>query len=125
MINVIYCTSLKNSFKNRCQLSQFVDVGCQNDKKSHEKQQCHNAQRDLKNLSQSVKHKLMVNYNHNMISIDILCGKQCIALGVHIEDSESPSNNLGMFLTLIKMFVAKDSVLHAGADPGFWERGVC
>ena len=40
------------------------------------------------------------------------CGKQCIALGFHIEDSESPSNNHGMFLTLIKMFAAKDLVLH-------------
>ena len=33
----------KKGLKNRCQLSQFVNIGCQNYKKMHEKQQCHNA----------------------------------------------------------------------------------
>ena len=35
------------------------------------------------------------------------CGKQGIALQGHIENSESPSNNLGNFIALIQMFAAE------------------
>ena len=125
----------KKGLKNRCQLSQFVNIGCQNYKKMHEKQQCHNAAEYHKEacfVAECIKQrfekpestiKAQIDcdlksryyiYRHvlkRIAQVIHFCGKQGIALRGHIEDSGSPDDNPGNFLALIKMFAAKDTIL--------------
>ena len=77
---------------------------------------------DLKNLSRSFQCKmngeLKSRYDiyrlilKRIAQVIHFCGKQGIALRGHIEDTESPSNNPGNFLALIKMFAAENTVLN-------------
>ena len=102
----------------------------------HEKQQCHNASEYHKEacfVAECIKRRfekpestIAVQmdgelksrydiYRHvlkRIAQVIHFCGKQGIALRGHNEDSESPSNNPGNFLALIKMFAAEDTVLN-------------
>ena len=125
----------KKGFKDRHQLSQFVNQGCKDYKRMHEKQHSHNDteyHKDAIFTSMSIKHRfeqpessikamvdsdLKVRYNtyrhilKRIAQVIHFCGKQGIALRGHNEESEPGNSNPGNFITLLEMFAQEDDTL--------------
>lgn len=140
--NSIYCLPCslfvpinggKKGVKDRHQLSQFVNQGCKDYKRMHEKQKCHNDTEYHKDaiftsigikarfenpetsINVQIDKELKGRYNtykhilKRIAQVIHFCGKQGIALRGHTEDT--PNTNPGNFIALLEMFAVEDNIL--------------
>ena len=134
--NCDFTESGKKGFKDRHQLSQFVNQGCKDYKRMHEKQHSHSdteyhndaiftsmsikkrfeqPESSIKALVDSDLKVLYNTYRHvlkRIAQVIHFCGKQGIALrGRHNEESESGYSNPGNFIALLEIFALEDPTL--------------